>query len=327
MKKLLVMAAAFLSLGVAWAAPQQMLGRYIYNPTPMQEGSWGPLLLNQNGELKVSCSGCSGGGGGGAVTQSGTWTVGVNNFPAVQAVTGTFWQTTQPISGAVSVSNLPSTQAVSGTFWQTTQPISGAVSVSNFPATQPVSGTFWQATQPISGSVSVSNFPSTQAVSGTFWQATQPISGTIAVSNFPGTQAVSGTFWPATQPVSGTVTANQTPTTAGGLLISSRILTATTNATVVKASAGQVYNITTFNNSAVLAYLKLYDKATAPVCGTDVPTYRIMIPLTATGPLQIPFENGLSFSSGIGYCVVTTIPDNGAVAVAASAYIVNIAYK
>jgi hypothetical protein len=62
------------------------------------------------------------------------------------AVTGTFWQATQPVSG---------------TFWQATQPVSGTVGVNNFPATQPVSGTFWQATQP---------------VSGTFWQATQPVS-------------------------------------------------------------------------------------------------------------------------------------------------------
>jgi hypothetical protein len=36
--------------------------------------------------------------------------------------------------------------AVTGTFWQTTQPVSGTF----WQATQPVSGTFWQATQPIS---------------------------------------------------------------------------------------------------------------------------------------------------------------------------------
>ena len=107
----------------------------------------------------------------------------VSNFPATQAVSGTFWQATQPVSGSVSVSNLPSVQNVSG-----------SVSVSNFPATQAVSGTFWQATQPVSGSVSVSNLPSVQDVSGS-----------VAVSNFPTTQAVSGTFWQATQPVSGTL--------------------------------------------------------------------------------------------------------------------------
>ena len=87
------------------------------------------------------------------------------------AVTGSFYQATQPVSIAAPV-------AVTGTFWQATQPVSGSltvsgsVSVSNFPATQPVSG-----------SVSVSNFPASQAVTGTFWQATQPVSGTVAVTN------------------------------------------------------------------------------------------------------------------------------------------------
>jgi hypothetical protein len=100
------------------------------------------------------------------------------------AVTGTFWQTTQP----VSIATMPSTP-VTGTFWQ---------------ATQPVSGTFWQATQP---------------VSGTFWQATQPVSGTVT-ANQGGTWTVqpgntaNTTAWKVdgsavTQPVSGTVTANQ----------------------------------------------------------------------------------------------------------------------
>ena len=62
------------------------------------------------------------------------WLVSVNNFPA-----------TQPISGSVSIIG---TVPVSGTFFQTTQPvsiagtvpISGAVSVSNFPSTQTITG-------------------------------------------------------------------------------------------------------------------------------------------------------------------------------------------
>ena len=43
----------------------------------------------------------------------------VLNFPATQAVTGTFWQSTQP----VSIASMPTTP-VTGTFWQTTQPVS-----------------------------------------------------------------------------------------------------------------------------------------------------------------------------------------------------------
>lgn len=86
---------------------------------------------------------------------------------------------------------------ISGTFWQTTQP----VSVASMPATPvtdnggsltvdgtvAVTGAFWQATQPVSGPltdtqlrasavpVSLASVPTT-AVTGTFWQATQPVS-------------------------------------------------------------------------------------------------------------------------------------------------------
>jgi hypothetical protein len=70
------------------------------------------------------------------------------------------------LGGAGAESLLTGAMPVTGTFWQATQPVSGAVSVSNFPAgflaaqsgtwnvgitgTVPVSGTFWQATQPVS---------------------------------------------------------------------------------------------------------------------------------------------------------------------------------
>jgi hypothetical protein len=66
-------------------------------------------------------------------------------------VTGTFWQTTQPVSLATA----PSTP-VTGTFWQTTQPVSLATAPST-----PVTGTFWQATQPVSGTVTAN--PATSA--------------------------------------------------------------------------------------------------------------------------------------------------------------------
>lgn len=55
----------------------------------------------------------------GAVTQSGTWNVGVTGSVAV---TGSFFQATQP----VSIASMPSTP-VTGTFWQATQPVSGTV--------------------------------------------------------------------------------------------------------------------------------------------------------------------------------------------------------
>ena len=66
------------------------------------------------------------------------------------------------VSGSVSVSNFPATQAVTGTFWQTTQP----VSIATMPTT-PVTGTFWQATQPVSGTVTIQDGGNTITVDGT----------------------------------------------------------------------------------------------------------------------------------------------------------------
>ena len=87
----------------------------------------------------ICAGGCSAGGGGGAVTQSGSWNVGVSNFPAVQAVGGT-----------VAISNLPATQPISGSVtvpgvaMATNQPAlnidgGGLAHITNFPATQPIS--------------------------------------------------------------------------------------------------------------------------------------------------------------------------------------------
>lgn len=163
------------------------------------------------------------------------------------AVTGTFWQTTQPVSlsalpalpagaaaiGSVSVSNLPSTQAVSiaampttavtGAFYQATQP----VSLASAPTT-PVTGTFWQTTQPVSlaalPALTVSNFPATQPVSVAALPALAAGAaaiGSVTVSNLPSTQAVSiaampttpvtGTFWQTSQAVQGTTAVGSPP--------------------------------------------------------------------------------------------------------------------
>jgi hypothetical protein len=122
----------------------------------------------------------------------------VSNFPQTQevnikgtvAVSGTFFQATQPVSIAdpltitntsFEVSNFPATQDVSGTVAVSNT----SFEVSNFPATQDVSGTVAISNT----SFDVSNFPATQDVSGTV-----AISNTsFEVSNFPATQAVSGT--------------------------------------------------------------------------------------------------------------------------------------
>ncbi len=138
------------------------------------------------------------------------------------AVTGTFWQATQPVSGTITANigtiaglatevTVAAMNAKMAALGQTTMSGSMPVVIASDQGALPVSGTFWQATQPVSiaGTVAVSG-PLTDAqlravavpVSGTFWQVTQPVSltsttitGTVAVTQptlTKGTQGATG---------------------------------------------------------------------------------------------------------------------------------------
>lgn len=97
----------------------------------------------------------------------------------------------------VNVSN--ASLAVTGTFWQATQPISAASlplpTGAATAAKQPALGTAGTASADV---ITVQGIASMTpiAVSGTFWQATQPVSGTVTVSN-PGTEYTEDAIAPA----------------------------------------------------------------------------------------------------------------------------------
>lgn len=157
----------------------------------------------------------------GSAASSGS--VSVTNFPASQAVTGAFFQATQPVSASslplpagaateTTISDmsakLPSTlSAAPGTdTGQAAIPVrvisqlgasggagGGLTNAELRASAVPVSGAFYQATQP----VSLASAPTTP-VTGTFWQATQPVSGPLTDTQIRATAL----------PISGTVTAN-----------------------------------------------------------------------------------------------------------------------
>jgi hypothetical protein len=97
----------------------------------------------------------------------------------------------------------------------------------------------------------------------------------------------------------------------------------------VKGSAGVVYSIQTGNiGASAPAFLKFYDKATAPTCNTDTVVKTIVIPAASTGGgnnVSVPV--GAGFTTGIGICVTGGIADNDNTAVAAATVVVNIGYK
>ena len=79
-----------------------------------------------------------------------------------------------------------------------------------------------------------------------------------------------------------------------------------TNATSVKGSSGAVFNIIIHNthsgggSGSAIAF-RLYDKATAPVVGTDVPM--IVIHVQSNDSKEINFTSGITFVNGIAYSI------------------------
>lgn len=118
------------------------------------------------------------------------------------------------------------------------------------------------------------------------------------------------------------------PRTSGGLTMHKTTSAASTNATSLKASAGQVYSIQCFNVNAAVRYLKLYNKASAPTVGTDTPVKTLAIPgNTAGAGFVISWPQGLAFDTGIAFALTTEATDAGTTGVAANEITVNIDYK
>jgi hypothetical protein len=111
-----------------------------------------------------------------------------------------------------------------------------------------------------------------------------------------------------------TTVGSQTPVTPTTTFTNSA---ATTNLTLIKGSAGTLWSIVASNVNAATRYLKLFNKATAPVTGTDVPAFTIAIPaggtVTITGG-----SNGLRFATGIGLAITANAADLDNTAVGAA---------
>jgi hypothetical protein len=118
------------------------------------------------------------------------------------------------------------------------------------------------------------------------------------------------------------------PAASGGLTASKLISAASTNATSVKASAGQLYNVQAFNTNAAARFLKIYNKASAPTVGTDTPVAVYLLPGASAGAgCVIEISNGLALGSGLAFALTTGIADSDTGAVGANEVVVNLQYK
>jgi hypothetical protein len=147
------------------------------------------------------------------------------------------------------------------------------------------------------------------------------VDGTVAVS---GSVAVTGPLTDA-QLRASAVPVTDGPVTSGGLSISSLVSAASTNATVAKASAGQLYGYSVFNAGDEPVYLKLYNQATTPTVGTDTPVVRLLVPAGSGANLHL--DKGVAFATGIAFALTAGLADADATAVAAAEVLVNLFYK
>ena len=116
----------------------------------------------------------------------------------------------------------------------------------------------------------------------------------------------------------------QTPATSGGLTTYHLVSAATTNATVVKASAGQVFGWYIYNSNASARKIAFHNTASTPTAGASV-YFSLVIP-PASGA-NVEMTNGIAFSTGIAFTTVTGLADSDATAVAANDLVINIFYK
>lgn len=144
------------------------------------------------------------------------------------------------------------------------------------------------------------------------------IPGTYATEPIPGAQ-ISGT-----QPVSGTVTATVTAGTVNPVVPATPYFVnsaATTNGALVLTGTSNLSSFYATNEGATAAFVKLYNKATAPTVGTDIPEMIIPIPAAVSGVpgVAAPFIgfHGLRFPLGLGIAITGAAIHTDATAVAA----------
>ena len=112
---------------------------------------------------------------------------------------------------------------------------------------------------------------------------------------------------------------------SGGWTYKTFIAGASDNATNLKASAGVVHAVQVFGIGATPAYLKFYDMASTPTCGSSTVVKELIIPAGSAASVATVLD--AQFTTGISYCVTTGIAVNDDTSPAAATYAVNIDYK
>lgn len=275
--------------GDAYTAAQKLMMaggvRRDANTSPVDtDGDVHPFVFNDEGRLKVSATPASVTAQTGSITANGQTVVAtVSRFSNLMChCTGTFSTVNVTFEGSIN----------GGTNWFTVQVIR-----SNANTIETTSGNL-SAAPAYAWEASVNGLTHFRVRATAFTSGTQNwtfLPGVYATEPIPGSQ-VSGT-----QPISGTVTITNPNGTSYNV-----VTTASTNAANIKNAAGNLFQISISNPTATAAYVKLYNKASSPTVGTDVPVITIAIPATAAGVGEKVYtfgQVGMRFATGISIAV------------------------
>lgn len=278
------------------------------------DGDWTVPKVDENGRLKVSSQPASYADGAGSITANAQ-TVALN-VDRASNVTISLVATSLVGHNATFEYSNNSTNGADGNWYGIQVVRSNANTVETATgvlAATPVYG--WEA------SVNAYKWVRVRATAHTSGTAAYLIKqGTYATEPIPAVQVT------GTQPVSGSLTSAGTTTNTPATPTASAVNSAaTTNATSVKSSAGTAYSVTASNTGAAAAFVKLYNKASAPTVGTDVPV--LTIPVPAGGVVNINLGSmGHRFTTGIALAITNLAADSDTTAVAASQVKVLTAY-
>jgi hypothetical protein len=278
-------------------------------------------------------------GGGGTVFRTYADAGGVEHPAGVVEYVGTLSAGNNTLVPVTLTAGLPvqpqtaTTWAVTGTFWQTTQPVSAALlplpTGASTAAKQPALGTAGTAASDVitvQGIASMTPLAVSAASlplpAGAATAAKQPALGTAGsastdvitvqgiASGTPQPVSAASLPLPAGAAADATLTGGSQKTqviasTSGGSSAYTLLSAATTNAQSVKASAGQLYGYYISNVSAGVRFVKLYNKASAPTVGTDTPVLTFPIPTNGTSGAgaNVSFNPGIAFSTGIAIAI------------------------
>ena len=227
-----------------------------------------------------------------------TGTVGVSNFPAGFGATVTNFPATQPVSAAaLPLPTGASTEATLAALSAKVPAQGQALAAASVPVV--LTASQMTALTPVAGLTDAQLRATAVPV------ASALLAGTAVVGKVGIDQTTPGV----------TNGVQIVPGTAGGWTPSRVKTAATTNATSVKASPGQIGGYALFNGSAATRFVKFYDLATAPTVGTSTPLFTVILPAGAGA--NVCFPGGIQCAAGIAWDCTAGVADADATATAA----------